>query len=146
MIHIKAGLHSSEKDHKVMTGGTLTVDKHIESDKPLEIHTYTLHLFGKPSDAEYDAFHSGIHTSEHLLAYTTDTGSVRSSLKEIIPELDTKMILDVSPFETNDGNYGFRITSLVELDDEILRQATRTSIQRAIGYIDKIKAGQGDEK
>ena len=146
MITINAGLHSSEKDHKVMTGGTLTIDKHIESDKPLEIHTYALHLFGKPSDAEYDAFHAGIHTSEHLLAYTPDTGSLRASLAEVIPGLDKKMILDVSPFETEDGSYGFRITSLIELDAETLRQATRTSIQRAIGYIEKIKAGQGDEK
>lgn len=145
-ITINAGLHSSEKDHKVMTGGTLTVDKTIESDKPLEIYTYTLHLFGKPSDAEYDAFHAGIHTNEHLLAYTPDTGSLRASLAEIVPGLDTKMILDVSPFETDDGKYGFRITSLIELDTGVLRQATHISIQRALAYIDTIKAGHGDKK
>ncbi len=146
MLHIKAGLHSSEKDHKIMTGGTLTVDKQITSDEPLEIHTYTLYLFGKPNESEYDAFHAGIHTNEHLLAYTPDTGSLRASLAEVIPNLDTKMILDVSPFETEDGNYGFRITSLIELDKETLRQATGTSIQRAIGYIQKIQPGEGDKK
>lgn len=129
-----------------MTGGTLTVDKSIESDKPLDIHTYTLHLFEKPSDSEYDAFHAGIHTNEHLLAYTPDTGSLRASLADIVPDLDTKMILDVSPFETEDGNYGFRITSLIELDTETLRQATKISLQRAIEYIGKIQTGQGDKK
>jgi hypothetical protein len=49
MLTIKAGLHSSEKDHKVMTGGTLTIDKEIASTESLKIHTYALHLFGEPS-------------------------------------------------------------------------------------------------
>jgi len=146
MITVKAGLHSSEKDHTVMTGGTLTADKHIESDTPLKIHTYALHLFGTPTSEEYDDFHAGMHTNEHLLAYTPDTGSLRASLHDIIPELDTKMILDVSPFEFEDGNYGFRITSLIEIDAETLKKATQSSIEKAIAYLEKIKEGKGDEK
>ncbi len=146
MITINAGLHSSEKDHKIMTGGTLAVDKEITSTEALKIHTYALHLFGEPRSEEYNDFHAGMHTNEHLLAYTPDTGSLRASLKELIPELDTKMILDVSPFETETGAYGFRITSLVELDADILRKATRASVDKAMAYIDKIKACQGDEK
>lgn len=87
-----------------MTGGTLTADKQIDTEgAPLEIHTYALHLFGEPNEAEYDSFHAGMHTNEHLLAYTPDTGSLRASLKAIMPDLDTKMILDVSPFELAEG-------------------------------------------
>lgn len=63
-----------------------------------------------------------------------------------MPELDTKMILDVSPFEFEDGSYGFRITSLIELDADILKRATRASVNKAITYIDTIKAGEGDKK
>ncbi len=139
MIQIHAGLHSSEKDHKVMTGGTLTIDKLVESDTPLTIYTYALHLFQKPRDDEYDVFYAGMHTNEHLLAYTPDTGSLRASLKDILPELDTKMILDVSPFEFENGNYGFRITSLISLEKEVLQKATRDSVEKAIAYLDKVK-------
>ncbi len=146
MITIKAGLHSSEKDHKIMTGGTLSVDKEITSTEALKIHTYALPLFAAPNETEYNDFHAGMHTNEHLLAYTPDTGSLRASLKDIIPELDTKMILDVSPFEFADGSYGFRITSLIELDADILKKATCASVNKAIAYIDTIKAGKGDEK
>ena len=127
-----------------MTGGTLSIDKHIESDQPLTIHTYALHLFGEPSQEEYDDFHAGMHTNEHLLAYTPDTGSLRASLKNLMPELDTKMILDVSPFEFADGNYGFRITSLIELDTNTLTEAARVSVDTAIHYLEKVKNGEGD--
>lgn len=73
MITINSGLHSSEKDHKVMTGGTLTVDKEITSTEALKIHTYALPLFTTPNEREYNDFHAGMHTNEHLLAYTPDT-------------------------------------------------------------------------
>lgn len=129
-----------------MTGGTLTVDKQIHSEEPLSIHTYALNLFGIPGEAEYEAFHQGMHTNEHLLAYTPDTGSLRASLAEIIPGFDTKMILDVSPFEFEDGSYGFRITSLVELDAGTLKKATKISVDKAIGYLEQVKAGDGDTR
>ncbi len=87
-----------------------------------------------------------MHTNEHLLAYTPDTGSLRASLKELMTDLDTKMILDVSPFEFKDGTYGFRITSLVELDAATLKKATRASVDKAIGYLDKVRRGNGDPK
>ncbi len=141
---IQAGLHSSEKDHKVMTGGTLTADKYIESDGPMTIQTYALPLFRTPTEWEYHDFHAGMHTNEHLLAYTPDTGSLRASLKNLMPELDTKMILDVSPFEFADGNYGFRITSLIELDTNTLTEAARVSVDTAIHYLEKVKNGEGD--
>ena len=143
---INAGLHSSEKDHTVMTGGTLTIDKYIESDSPMNIYTYALHLFGAPTTIDYQHFHAGMHTNEHLLAYTPDTGSLRASLKNLLPDLDTKMILDVSPYEFEDGTYGFRITSLVELDETTLTEATKASIDTAINYLDAVKAGHGDPR
>jgi len=87
-----------------------------------------------------------MHTNEHLLAYTPDTGSLRASLAEIMPGLDTKMILDVSPFEFKNDTYGFRITSLVELDAETLRKATKLSIDKAMAYLEQVKAGNGDSK
>lgn len=129
-----------------MTGGTLTADKHIESDMPLTVHTYSLHLFGEPSETDYQDFHAGMHTNEHLLAYTPDTGSLRASLAEQIPGLDTKMILDVSPFEFDDETYWFRITSLVELDNHRIQQATKSSVEKAMTYLEKVRAGQGDQK
>lgn len=129
-----------------MTGGTLSVDKKVHSEKPLQIHTYALHLFDVPEDIHYTDFHQGMHTNEHLLAYTPDTGSLRASLAEIIPWLDTKMVLDVSPFEFEDRSYGFRITSLVELDAQTLKKATKISVDKAIGYLEQVKAGDGDTK
>lgn len=56
------------------------------------------------------------------------------------------MILDVSPFEFSDGTYGFRITSLIELDTHTLIRATQTSIDTAIIYLEKVNSGKGDPK
>lgn len=85
MITINAGLHSKDKDHTVMTGGTLTADKHIDGGSDtLTVHTYALRLFSRPGDAEYHAFHAGMHTNEHLLAYAPDTGSLRASLSQAV--------------------------------------------------------------
>ncbi len=86
-----------------------------------------------------------MHTNEHLLAYTRDTGSLRSSLAEYLPALDTRMILDISPFQTKAG-YGFRITTLVELDTQSIRAAVASSIQRALSYIGGIEEGHGDKE
>ncbi len=81
-----------------------------------------------------------MHTNEHLLAYTPDTGSLRASLAEIMPGLDTKMILDVSPFEFKNDTYGFRI------DAETLRKATKLSRDKAMTYLEQVKAGNGGSK
>lgn len=143
MITIHAGLHSSEKNHKTMTGGTLTVDKRIDSSEPLQIFTYIIPLFGIPGNEIYEAFHQGMHTNEHLFAYTPDTGSLRASLTEVLPELDTKKILDVSPFQIEDG-YGFRVTSLIELDQDTLTKATKISIHKASAFLRQAIEGNGD--
>ena len=56
-----------------------TIDKYIDGGSDtLTVHTYALHLFSRPGDAEYQAFHAGMHTNEHLLAYAPDTGSLRA--------------------------------------------------------------------
>lgn len=41
-----------------------------------------------------------MHTNEHLLAYSQDSGSLRASLEGLIDGFDPKKVLDISPFET----------------------------------------------
>ena len=127
--------HSAEKDHQVMTGGTLTVDKKVtSSDSGIELYTYTLPLFGgEKSDT---SFHRALHSIEHLIAYTKDSGSLRSSLQEISSgTIEGKTILDVSPFRNAQGDFGFRITSLQKLDVSLLQDALKISVQRALAYL-----------
>lgn len=85
-----------------------------------------------------------MHTNEHLLAYSKETGSVRASIEEIDPSFNGKWILDVSPYRFPNGNYGFRVTSLVDISDEVLQKTFALSIQKAIAYTQEMLDGRGD--
>ena len=141
MIQINSGLHSSEKDHNAMTGWTLKVDKTISSSEAITLYQYTIKLFSNGEWQDMNEFHKWMHTNEHLLAYSRDTGSVRSSLSELIPWFDGKYILDVSPFKLSDTLYGFRLISLEKFSLEILQQAIKSSIKRALEYLEGIQNG-----
>lgn len=142
-FELKLGLHSSEKDHCVMTGGTLKVDKEVHFEWSAQIFTFALELF--PISGKDDtAFHKWLHTIEHLLAYSKETGSVRASIEEIDPSFKGKWILDVSPYRFPNGNFGFRVTSLVDISDEVLQHTFTRSIQKAQNYLTDMRAGKWD--
>ena len=83
-----------------------------------------------------------MHTNEHLLAYSKETGSIRASIEEIDPSFNGKWILDVSPYRFPNGNFGFRVTSLVDISDEVLQQTFALSIQKAQKYLTQMRAGK----
>jgi S-ribosylhomocysteine lyase LuxS involved in autoinducer biosynthesis len=141
-FELKLGLHSSEKNHCEMTWGTLKVDKEVHFEWPLEAFTFALELF--PNTSDNTAFHRGMHTNEHLLAYSKETGSVRASIEEVDPSFNGKWILDVSPYRFSNGNYGFRVTSLRDISDEVLQKTFALSIKKAIAYTQEMLEGRGD--
>lgn len=144
-FEIETGLHSSEKDHTIMTWGTLKVDKKISSTEPLQIYTYSLDFF--PWNTEKDVeFHKWMHTNEHLLWYSKDTGSIRASVNEVDSSFEWKWILDVSPYQLDSGNYGFRVTSLQKIDIKVLQEAVRKSITIALSYLEKVEKWEGDKE
>ena len=141
-FELKTGPHSSEKDHCEMTWGTLKVDKEVHFEGDVLVHTFALELFPNISD-DID-FHKGMHTNEHLLAYSKETGSVRASIEEVDPNFQWKWILDVSPYRFPNGSYGFRVTSLQDISDEVLQQTFALSLQKAITYTQEMLEGRGD--
>ena len=132
---IKLWLHSSEKDHTIMTWGTLKIDKEVTFQDNATVYIYTVQLFSS-NDFDTDVFHKWIHVIEHLLAYSKDTWSVRSSISELLEDFDEKWILDVSPCAISDWVYGFKITSLVPILTEQLYQALTLSLKNATLYLE----------
>lgn len=135
---ISQWLHSADKDHTVMTWGTLMVDKTIENTALWEetcLYAYTLPFFSRVQDTL--DFHRWVHTNEHLLAYVKDTGSMRSSLEEVSNgKITGKEILDISPYQVSEGVYGFRVTSLREIPVELIAQAAELSLERAKKFLE----------
>ena len=140
---IKLWLHSSEKDHTVMTWGTLKIDKEVSFQDNATVYIYTIQLFSL-RDYDTDDFHKWIHVIEHLLAYSKDTWSVRSSVSEVIEDFDEKWILDVSPCHILDWVYGFKITSLAPILTEQLYQALTLSLNNATLYLESSHEKFGD--
>ena len=128
-------LHSSEKDHTVMTWGTLKVDKEVSFQDISKTYIYTVKLFSSDNFICED-FHKWIHVIEHLLAYSKDTWSVRSSISSVLEDFDGKWILDVSPCYISDSIYWFKITSLVHVTPEQLYQAFILSLNNAALYLE----------
>ena len=139
---IELGLHSSEKDHETMTWGTLTLDKTVKSSDALTLYTYGICMFTECGNPD---FHKGMHTLEHLLAYSKDTGSVRASIEECDPNFSGKWILDISPYRFSPEMYGVRMTSLVEIPSDIIVKSFWQSVNKALTYCEKIISGQWDE-
>lgn len=131
-IQLKIWPHPSEKDHTIMTGWTLKIDKVAIGTEPLHIYTYTVNLF--PNADESDDFFKSVHSTEHMLAYSRESGSVRSSMEEVVPWFDGKSIIDISPYKFDTWNYGFRITSTQRIDTDDIKKALKQSIANAIEF------------
>ena len=127
--------HSADKDHRKMKGWTLLVDKTIDDDTWVTFHTYSMAFY---TEGEFDIdFHKGVHAAEHMIAYKKDTWSVRDSLTEVTHgKIDWKVILDISPYKTWANTFGFRITSMIPLEVETVRELTKISVQRAISFLE----------
>lgn len=132
---IQLGKHSADKDHRLMTWGTLCVDKIVQCESWVTFYTYSMTFYNWWNfDTE---FHKWVHTAEHMIAYKKDTWSVRNSLEEVTGwKLSWKVILDISPYKTSDTTFGFRITSMVPLVVKQVRQLTKISIERAIKFLE----------
>jgi len=131
---IEVWLHSADKDHRIMTWWTLTVDKTVRCESWVTFYTYSIPMYSWVFD---ENFHKWIHCAEHLIAYKKDTGSVRDSLEEVTRwETDGKVILDISPYKTSVDTFWFRITSMVPLPVEQVRELLEISISRAIDFLE----------
>ncbi|MCD5375280.1 hypothetical protein LR010_02380 [Candidatus Gracilibacteria bacterium] len=132
---IEAGKHSANKDHTIMTGGTLSVDKTVRCSTGVKFYTYSIPMY---TGGNFDMnFHMGVHAAEHMIAYKKDTGSVRNSLEEVTQgSLEGKVILDISPYKTSLDTFGFRITSMVALEVQQVHELMKISIKRAIIFLE----------
>lgn len=132
-IKITAGPHSADRDHTEMTGGTMTLLKTIESSELFSLSHYLLPAV-ETSVPNLDA---GLHTLEHSLAYSKNTGSLRSEIAEITGDPDlASCIIDVSPFRISEGKFAFRVTSVIPLDTEVLTTAYAHSLNTAQVYFE----------
>lgn len=134
---IEQGKHSADKDHTIMTWGTLSVDKTVKCVTWVTFYSYCIAMYTGVFDED---FHKWVHSAEHLIAYKQDTGSVRDSLEEVTHwELQGKVILDISPFRTGSESFWFRITSMVPLSISQVKGLMKLSIERAVDYLDSDK-------
>ncbi len=127
MITISKRAESKNKDHTVMTGGTISVDNVIKSS---ELVSPSVYFFSMSTDAnriQSDAFHQGIHSIEHSFAFSHETGSIRVQYTELSGE-STDSIVDISPYVYAENNFGFRITSFGKLDINLLTQAVENGL------------------
>lgn len=133
--YIQQGKHSADKDHTTMTWGTLSVDKTVTCDLGVTFYTYSIRMYTWDFDKE---FHKWVHSAEHLIAYKEDTGSVRDSLEAVTDnDLSGKVILDISPYKTSPDSFGFRITSMVPLENNQVQELTKRSVSKAITFLEE---------
>jgi S-ribosylhomocysteine lyase LuxS involved in autoinducer biosynthesis len=141
---IEAGEHSADKDHTIMTWWTLKVDKTVRCSDGVTFYTYSIPMY---SQWVFDTnFHMWVHAAEHMIAYKKDTWSVRNSLEEVTNgDLEWKVILDISPYKTSEKTFGFRITSMVPLENEQVQQLTKISVERAIIFLQSGKVEDSED-
>jgi len=132
-LTIEKGHHSSKKDHTLMTGGTLTLDKVISSDTAFPLHYYYVPL--ETASTELSQFHQGVHSLEHMLAYSPESGSIRYQLSQLSSRITGNEVLDISPYRTLDERYGFRITSAITLPSTVLDSAIHNGLYNASSYL-----------
>ena len=104
--NIEQWSHSADKDHTVMIWGTLKVDKVVASDEPITLYTYSVPLF---PECKWDSdFHKWLHSTEHLLAFAKDSGSMRASVSDASNNsIYQESILDVSPYKIGKDTFWF---------------------------------------
>jgi hypothetical protein len=71
---------------------------------------------------------------------------VRNSLEEVSKgKLSGKVILDISPYQTSSSTFGFRITSMIELQEIQVKDLVKISIERAIEFLENEKIENKDD-
>ena len=140
-ITIEKFAHSADKDHTSMAGGTLGLDKIVRTDGQLRLYQYLLPLIPISGDPQ---LFSGIHSVEHALAFSPETGSLRFSVAEVTGEhRHGDQLIDVSPYVIQSRGtapvLGFRATYVsagTGLSQKIVRESFRRSLQRMQVYYD----------
>jgi S-ribosylhomocysteine lyase LuxS involved in autoinducer biosynthesis len=125
---------SAAKNHELLTGGTLSVDKvyRMEEDHPVTLCTFFLEV---TEYLEEEEVHRGMHSLEHALAYSAQTGSIRSTLQLVSSgTIDGKQLLDCSPY-ISEGVLGFRLTFLEDVHKEVLQEAVSQGLLQAKNYL-----------
>lgn len=124
-IVIKKNAFSADIDHTKMTGGTFDIRKiiNVKSDN-ISIHPLIV-LFPNPSTTQEKGIHQAMHTLEHGMAYT---GGVRDELVRLSENtLDRNTLIDISPFISENGQVGFRMLSLFDIDRELFETAVKNA-------------------
>jgi S-ribosylhomocysteine lyase LuxS involved in autoinducer biosynthesis len=125
---------SAAKNHELLTGGTLSVDKiyRMEEGHPVILSTFFLEVTASLDQAEV---HRGMHSLEHALAYSEQTGSIRALLQQMSNgAVDGKQLLDCSPY-IHAGVLGFRLTTLEAVDKAVLQEAVSQGLSQASDYL-----------
>lgn len=136
-ITIIAGPDSAHRHHTEMSGGTLTEIKSLFSQEGISVSQYFLPLITSPGSAmAIPNFDAGIHALEHMFAFSAETGSFRVQVvKQMGNAMLGKCIVDVSPYRLSDGVYGFRVSSAIPYDENMLLNAYKASLGVAKDYI-----------
>ncbi len=136
-ITFQIGPHSADRDHTLMTGGTLSELKILRSTEGISLAHYLL----PGIDTHISRLDAGLHTLEHMLAYSTDTGSLRTQIEQLTGNKEiAQCIIDVSPYRVSEGIFGFRVTSVIPLDKDVLTTAYAHSLTTGTKYI--LKGGK----
>jgi S-ribosylhomocysteine lyase LuxS involved in autoinducer biosynthesis len=138
-ISIEKFAHSADKDHTAMAGGTFGLDKIVRADGQLRLYQYLLPLI--PISGDRQLF-SGIHSVEHALAFSPETGSLRFSVTEVTGEhTHGDQVIDISPYVADIRGkspvMGFRATYVSAgrgLSQNIVGESFRRSLQRMQVY------------
>lgn len=130
---------SKNKDHTIMTGGTLTIDKVVTSETNLKPFVYFFTISEDQNEINSDDFHKGIHSIEHSFAFEMDSGSIRAHYNKVTGE-DSDFIVDISPYIKDENSLGFRITSFIELDIPKLEEAIKNGLESMKIYFENDNA------
>lgn len=124
-IVIEKNAFSADIDHTKMTSGTFDIRKviKVKSDN-ISIHPL-IALFPDPSTSQEKSIHQAMHTLEHGMAYT---GGVRDELVRLSENtLDRNTLIDISPFISENGQIGFRMLSLFDIDKKLFETAVKNA-------------------
>ncbi|MFA5895212.1 MAG: S-ribosylhomocysteine lyase [Candidatus Shapirobacteria bacterium] len=122
-IEIVKNAFSADIDHRVMSGGTFDIRKIVKVDsESVTIHPLIV-VFPDPQTSQETHIHQAIHTLEHGLAYT---GGVRDELVSISQNaIDRNTLIDISPFQSESGQIGFRMLALFDIDHSLFETAVK---------------------
>lgn len=141
-IAIEKLAFSAGKDHTIMEGGTFTADKIVRAHDELRLYQYFLPV-AAVTGGYVDLF-SGVHSVEHALAYSPETGSLRAAVADVAASASTgDQVIDVSPYvagvRSKTPTIGFRVTYVAAgrgITQRVLAASFRHSFSRMRAYYD----------